>query len=181
MIACRVGPTAASDHDQTVRPTRATHRQRHSQERQDPHPAPRHRGPAPPGDQASPDLAPPPGHPTPDLPPPIRPPTDHRRHPGPGAPGTGEPLPGPPPPPQRTDLLMDLDDQISAFGLLTRDRNSKFTATVDAVFTSEGVNQAPGAQRRGSSAGARPAAPRPDPAAPGTPGPDHPRPRRAPL
>jgi transposase InsO family protein len=38
------------------------------------------------------------------------------------------------------NLLMDLGDQITAFHFLIRDRDSKFTDTFDAIFTSEGLH-----------------------------------------
>ena len=56
ITGCAV-PTAVSDHDQTVRLARAAHEQYRGEECRDPHPAPRGRGAAPSGDQASPDLA----------------------------------------------------------------------------------------------------------------------------
>jgi putative transposase len=41
------------------------------------------------------------------------------------------------------DLLMDLGDQVGAFGFLIRNRDSKFTDAFDAVFTSEGIDKIP--------------------------------------
>jgi len=38
------------------------------------------------------------------------------------------------------NLLMDLSELITSLRFLIRDRDSKFTATFDAVFTSEGID-----------------------------------------
>jgi transposase InsO family protein len=41
---------------------------------------------------------------------------------------------------QARNLLMDLDEQARQFRYLIRDRDTKFTAAFDAVFTSSGMN-----------------------------------------
>lgn len=74
MIACRAVPTAVPAHHQAVRLARAAHPQHHSQERGDPRPPSRAHGPAPPAEQASPDLTRPsdPARPDPAAPRPLR-------------------------------------------------------------------------------------------------------------
>jgi putative transposase len=41
---------------------------------------------------------------------------------------------------QARNLLMDLDEQAHRFRYLIRDRDAKFTATFDAVFTASGID-----------------------------------------
>jgi putative transposase len=38
------------------------------------------------------------------------------------------------------NLLMDLDERITSFHFLIRDRDTKFTAALDAIFASEGID-----------------------------------------